>query len=65
VENGTMIQKAVNYVKDVRTEMAKVSWPTQEELYESTIIVLVLSLILAVFVFGVDQGLSNILKIIL
>ena len=60
-----MIQKAVNYVKDVRTEMAKVSWPTRGELYESTIIVLVLSLILAVFVFGVDQGLSNILKIIL
>jgi len=60
-----MIQKAVNYVKDVRAEMAKVSWPTREELYESTIIVLVLSLILAIFVFGVDQGLSNILKIIL
>jgi len=60
-----MIQKAVNYVKDVKTEMAKVSWPTREELYESTIIVLVLSLILAIFVFGVDQGLSNILKIIL
>jgi len=60
-----MIQKAVNYVKDVRTEMAKVSWPTRAELYESTIIVLVLSLILAIFVFGVDQGLSNILKIIL
>ena len=60
-----MIQKAVNYVKDVKTEMAKVSWPTRAELYESTIIVLVLSLILAIFVFGVDQGLSNILKIIL
>ncbi len=60
-----MIQKAVNYFKDVRIEMAKVSWPTREELYESTIIVLVLSLILAIFVFGVDQGLSNILKIIL
>jgi preprotein translocase subunit SecE len=65
VENGIMIQKAVNYVKDVRTEMGKVSWPTRGELYESTIIVLVLSLILAIFVFGVDQGLSNILKIIL
>jgi preprotein translocase subunit SecE len=65
VEDGTMIKKAINYVKDVRTEMAKVSWPTREELYESTIIVLILSLILAVFVFGIDQGLSNVLKVIL
>jgi preprotein translocase subunit SecE len=64
VEDGTMIQKALNYLKDVKTEMAKVSWPTRDELYESTLIVLALSCVLAIFVFGVDQGLSNILKVI-
>jgi len=60
-----MIKKAANYLKDVKTEMAKVSWPTREELYESTIIVIVLSIILAIFIFGVDQALSNMLKVIL
>ena len=60
-----MFKKLANYLKDVRTEMAKVSWPTREELKESTVIVIILSLILAVYVFTVDTGLSNILKIVL
>ncbi len=60
-----MIKKAVNYLRDVRTEMSKVSWPTREELTESTVIVIILSMVLAVFVFGIDQTLSNIIKVIL
>jgi preprotein translocase subunit SecE len=60
-----MFKKLSTYLRDVRTEMTKVSWPSREELIESTTIVIVLSLILAVFIFGVDQSLSNILKLIL
>ncbi len=60
-----MFKKITNYLKDVRVEMAKVSWPTREELKESTIIVIILSLILAIFVFTVDTGLTSILKIVL
>ena len=60
-----MFKKLATYLQDVKTEMAKVSWPTKDELMESTVIVIILSLVLAVFVFGIDQGLSNILKIIL
>ncbi|MCX6638886.1 MAG: preprotein translocase subunit SecE [bacterium] len=60
-----MFQKISNYLKDVQVEMGKVSWPTRPELYESTIIVIILSLILALFIFGIDTGLSNILKLIL
>jgi|WetSurMetagenome_2_1015567.scaffolds.fasta_scaffold1140503_1 preprotein translocase subunit SecE len=60
-----MVKKITNYLTDVKTEMGKVSWPTRSELYESTIIVILLSLILALFVFGVDTGLSSILKMVL
>jgi preprotein translocase subunit SecE len=60
-----MFKKLATYLQDVKVEMAKVSWPSREELVESTTIVIILSLVLAVFVFGVDQGLSNILKMIL
>jgi preprotein translocase subunit SecE len=65
VREEKMFKKLSTYLQDVKTEMAKVSWPSKDELVESTTIVIILSLILAVFVFGVDQGLSNILKIIL
>ncbi len=60
-----MIKKITTYLSDVKAEMSKVSWPTKEELRDSTIIVIVLSVILAIFVFVVDTGLSNILKLIL
>ncbi len=60
-----MFKKISNYLKDVQLEMSKVSWPAREELSESTVIVIILCLILATFVFIVDTGLSNILKIIL
>jgi preprotein translocase subunit SecE len=60
-----MYKKLSNYLSDVKIEMSKVSWPTKNELMESTVIIIILSFILAIFVFGVDQGLSNIMKLIL
>jgi preprotein translocase subunit SecE len=60
-----MIQKMTTYLTDVRTEMSKVSWPSKDELMESTSIVILLSIVLAIYIFVIDQGLSNILKIVL
>ena len=53
-----MIQRISNYVGEVRQELSKVSWPTREELYGSTVVVVVLCLILSIFVFGVDKLLT-------
>ena len=60
-----MFKKVITYLKDVRQEMSKVTWPTRGELWESTVIVLVLSGILALFIFTTDLGLSRLIKIIL
>ena len=46
------------YVKDVRVEMSKVSWPTREELRESTLVVIVMVFVIAIFIGIVDRGLS-------
>ena len=53
-----MFQKLINYIKDVRHEMTKVSWPTRAEMMESARLVLTLSLILGVLVFLIDRVLS-------
>ncbi len=45
-----MWNKLTNFVKDVRTEFSKVSWPTREDLVSSTGVVLVFSAIFAVFI---------------
>ena len=59
-----MFQKITKFLNEVRQEMAKVSWPSRTELRGSTIIVIVVSMIFAVFIYAVDQVLSNILNII-
>ena len=60
-----MFKKIRDFFNDVVFEMKKVSWPTWQELKGSTVVVLIFSLILAVFLFVVDLVLSKIVHIIL
>ncbi len=48
----------------VVAEFKKVAWPTQKELVDNTIIVVVFTVILSVFIFGVDQVYSTVLEYI-
>lgn len=57
-----MKEKIVNFVNDVVKEMKKVTWPTKEELKESTAIVIVVCLILSAFTYVVDMAVTIIFK---
>jgi len=57
-----MKEKIVKWVSDVIKEMKKVSWPSQDELKESTKIVIVLGIIFAIFTYVVDMGISSLFK---
>lgn len=60
-----MKEKIINYFQDITKEMQKVTWPSREELAESTKIVIVVTLIIALFTWVVDTALSEALKAIL
>ena len=49
------------FFKEVRVEMSKVVWPTQRQLVVYTIIVIVVSLVLAGFLGLLDLGFQTIL----
>jgi preprotein translocase subunit SecE len=49
-----MKEKILTFFNDVVKEMKKVTWPTKDELKDSTAVVLVATLIIAVFVYAVD-----------
>ena len=53
-----VLQGISDYVRDVRVEMTKVSWPTAAELRESTMVVIVMVFIMMVFIGVVDRLLS-------
>ncbi|MCK4673447.1 preprotein translocase subunit SecE [candidate division WOR-3 bacterium] len=45
--------------------MRKVTWPTRSELINSTIVVIVISAIVALIIFALDTIFSNVLHLIL
>jgi preprotein translocase subunit SecE len=59
-----MFQKISKYFSEVGQELSKVSWPSREELYGSTVVVVVLCLVVSVFIFGVDFILNHLLGLL-
>ena len=53
------------FVRQVRQEVTKVTWPTRKETTTTTILVFVMVFIAATFFFTVDQGLSWAVRFIL
>jgi preprotein translocase subunit SecE len=58
-------EKIIQFFYEVKAELKKINWPTRKETIASTSVVLVIVLIIAVFLFIVDQGLSFLIRIIL
>jgi preprotein translocase subunit SecE len=48
------------FLRDVRVEMGKVTWPTRKDLLQSTLVVLVAVGIAAVYTFALDEAFSQI-----
>jgi preprotein translocase subunit SecE len=51
-----------DFLKDVRVEAGKVSWPTRAELRDSTIVVIVAVLLVSFFVGVVDFVLQYVMR---
>ena len=57
-----MKEKIIAFFDDVVKEMKKVTWPTMEELKESTTVVIVSCLMLAAFTYLIDMLITQIFK---
>ncbi len=53
------------FVRQVRAEIAKVTWPSRADTIRMTIMVLIMTTILSVFFVGVDQVLGRLVKFLL
>jgi preprotein translocase subunit SecE len=52
------------FLKDVRLELTKVTWPTWQELKGQTVVVVIAVLLISVFIGAVDLVLSNLIKVL-
>jgi len=60
-----MFDSINNYFAGVKKEMKKVSWLSKNEILGSTLVVGVFSVIVALFLFVVDFGLTEIMTFIM
>jgi preprotein translocase subunit SecE len=56
------LQKSGQFLREVKIELKKVTWPTRKQTMASTVVVVVLVMIFSLFLGLVDMGLSSIVR---
>ena len=62
---NNFIEKTKRFLREVKAEMTKVTWPTWPELKGSTILVIIVSIFFAIYVGILDVVLSFIRNLLL
>jgi preprotein translocase subunit SecE len=57
-----MFERITNYLKGVRSEVDRVSWPTRNEVISFTVLILVLVVILTIYIWGVDTIIQAVIR---
>lgn len=55
-------EAAKQFLREVKTELIKVTWPSKKDTLSGTAVVLIAVFIIALFLGIVDSGLSNLIK---
>jgi preprotein translocase subunit SecE len=59
-----IFSKGINFIKDVKSELGKVSWSTREELIGATFVVIAITFLTGLFIGLIDLLLSKILSLV-
>jgi preprotein translocase subunit SecE len=59
------VPRAGNFLTEVWSELKKVHWPTRKETYAATIVVVVITIIVAIFLGVVDYAVSHVVQVFL
>ncbi len=59
------IEAAKQFLREVKQELKKVTWPSRKDTLSGTAVVLVAVFVIAIFLGIVDSGLSNLVRTLL
>ncbi|MBF0117452.1 MAG: preprotein translocase subunit SecE [Desulfobacterales bacterium] len=65
VSKESSLGKAIQFLREVKVELKKVTWPSRKQTTGSTVVVLILVVVLSFFLGIVDIGLSALIKFVL
>ncbi|MBL7180569.1 MAG: preprotein translocase subunit SecE [Pseudomonadota bacterium] len=58
------INTSVQFLREVKVELRKVTWPTRKQTTGSTVVVIILVMIISLFLGVVDIGLSSLIRVV-
>ena len=59
---GGRVERARLFLSEVRNELKRVTWPSQKEVYATTIVVILTSIFFGVYLFVVDYGVNSVVQ---
>jgi preprotein translocase subunit SecE len=65
VERMGAVARVREFSREVLAEFRKVTWPSRQELANSTVVVITVTIVLAFFLWGVDWPLAELVRRIL
>ena len=56
------VQQGREYISDVRVEMKRVSWPSKQEVYGTTVMVVLSTFLFAIYFYVCDEAFSHVVQ---
>jgi len=62
---GGRVERARLFLSEVRNELKRVTWPSQKEVYATTIVVILTSAFFGIYLFLLDLGINDLVQWVL
>ena len=59
---GNWWERSRLFLSEVRNELKRVTWPSQKEVYATTVVVILTSAFFGLYLFVLDFGLNNVVQ---
>ena len=59
---GGRVERARLFLSEVRNELKRVTWPSRKEVYATTVVVILTSMLFGVYLFALDIGMNAIVQ---
>ena len=61
---GGRVERARVFLSEVRNELKRVTWPSQKEVYATTVVVILVSVFFGLYLFALDVGIDAVVRLI-
>ena len=59
------VDASIQFLREVRVELRKVTWPSRKQTIGSTVVVTIMVLLISIFLGVVDMGLQSLLNVVI